>query len=300
MQFTDKIKKTITARNWKIKIIPIEYLNKLKNSIEKTINEINDKNFIDYLKNCYDFKIEDATNSNKSVIIIAIPSPKININIKWENIEKEIIVPPAYNNMNTAIDDAESLLSNIMNKENYFIRRDKIPEKLIAVHSGLGQYGRNNICYIKGMGSFFGLITFISNIEPRDFTWNDIKIMDSCSNCSICLNRCPTGAIKKDSILIDAYKCLTYFNEKPETLPSWINDTAHNSLVGCFLCQDKCPQNKKFISFCEYYSLNENELMEILNTNEFKKLNTALQLKLKNIGMDTYFNVFSRNLKVLL
>lgn len=301
MQIMDEINNLIIDKKWKIKIVPIEYLNKIKNSIKETFNKINDKNFVDFVKNCFDFQIEDITNSNRSIIIIAVPCPKIIINLKWNNIEKEIIIPPTYNKMNTAVDEAESLLSNILNKRNYYIKRDKIPEKLITVHSGLGQYGRNNICYIKGMGSFFGLVTFISNIEPCDFTWNDIKIMDSCNNCNICLKKCPTGAIKKDSILIDAYNCLTYFNERPGTFPVWINDSSHNSLVGCLLCQDKCPQNKKFINnLCEHHSLNENELTSIFNTNEFTKLDTALQLKLKNLGMDSYYNVLSRNLKILL
>lgn len=301
MQIIDEINNLTLAKNWEIKILPIEYINNLKNSIEETFKKIKDKNFVDFISNCFNFKIEDIIKSIRSIIIIAIPSPKTVINIKWDNIEKKIIIPPTYSKMNSVIDEAESLLSNILNKENYFIKRVKIPEKLIAVHSGLGQYGKNNICYIKGMGSFFRLVSFISNIEAIDFTWEGINIMEPCNKCNICLERCPTGAIKEDSILIDAHKCLTYFNESPGIFPVWIDDTAHNSLVGCLLCQDKCPQNKKFINnFCEYDSLNENELPEILNIKKFEKLDLALQSKLKNLGMDTYYYVLSRNLKVLL
>lgn len=300
MQIMNEINNLIFDKNWKIKILPIEYLNKLKNSIEETFKKIEDKNLVDFINNCYDFKIEETINSSRSIIIMAIPSPKTVLNIKLNNIEKKVILPPTYSNMNSAVNEAESLLSSILNKENYFIKKVKIPQKLFAVHSGLGQYGKNNICYIKGMGSFFGLVTFVSNIEAVDFTWNDITIMDSCNKCNICRERCPTGVIKKDTILIDAHKCLTYFNENPGIFPVWIDDSAHNCLVGCLCCQDKCPINKKFINFCEYHSLSENEMDAILKVNEFENLDPALQLKLKNLGIDSYYNVLPRNLKVLL
>ena len=35
--------------------------------------------------------------------------------------------------------------------------------KLAAVRSGLAQYGRNNICYVEGMGSFFSFHAYLTD-----------------------------------------------------------------------------------------------------------------------------------------
>ncbi len=269
--------------------------------MEKNFKVLENKEFVDYISKCFSFNSKEIVNYAKSLIIIAIPSPIISITVIWNNIEKKIIIPPAYINMRSAIEEAEILLSNILNKNNHSIKRVAIPEKLLAVHSGLGKYGKNNICYIEGMGSFFRLVSFISNIQEINSDWDDINIMESCSKCNICLKRCPTGAIREDRYLIDGYKCLTFFNERPGEFPKWIDNSAHHCLVGCLFCQDKCPQNKKVINNineCEFFS--ERELIAIMNIKEFEKLDINIRFKLIKLNMDVYYNVLSRNLKVLL
>ena len=54
--------------------------------------------------------------------------------------------------------------------------------------------------------------------------------MDSCRNCTICFNMCPTKAIIEESHLIRTDRCLIFFNEDGGYFPDWIDPKAHNSI----------------------------------------------------------------------
>jgi epoxyqueuosine reductase QueG len=47
---------------------------------------------------------------------------------------------------------------------------DKLPQKLLAVHSGLGLYGRNNLCFHKEFGSYIRILSFISDLPVRNLS----------------------------------------------------------------------------------------------------------------------------------
>ena len=49
------------------------------------------------------------------------------------------------------------------------------------------------------------------------------------------MNKCPTKAIRQDRFLISAEQCLTFFNEKPDDFPEWVNPVWHNCLIGCMI-----------------------------------------------------------------
>jgi len=301
MQIINEIIDKISNKNWKIKIIPIHYLNHLKNSLKETYKIINNKEFVDFIRNCFNFNINTLFNLGKSIIIVAIPSPQILLTIRWNNSQRKLTIPPTYIDMRSGINKAEKVLSLILNKNGYNIKRVELPEKLLAVHSGLAEYGKNNICYVEGMGSFCRLVSFVTDIETIDCIWHDLNIMKYCKNCNVCTKRCPTGAIRKDRFLIDGDKCLTYFNERPGRFPEWINASSHHCLVGCLFCQDKCPQNKKFQNnYREYEFFDEKEVKSIMNKRAFEHLDSNIKIKLIKLNMDVYYNVLSRNLKVLL
>ena len=58
-------------------------------------------------------------------------------------------------------ESTESHLKKFLLSENYkIVEVSDIPLKRLAVQSGMAVYGRNNICYIDGMGSNFSFIAY--------------------------------------------------------------------------------------------------------------------------------------------
>lgn len=121
-----------------------------------------------------------------------------------------------------------------------------LPQKRLAVRSGLAEYGKNNICYVDGMGSLITLFVFISDMPcDKEYTWREVKNMDICNTCNLCRENCPTGAILADRFLMDNERCLSAINEFgtgpfPDTVPK----SAHHRIVNCSRCQNICPKNK--------------------------------------------------------
>ena len=74
--------------------------------------------------------------------------------------------------------------------------------KLVAARSGPGRYGRNNICYVEGMGSFHGLEAFYINYPSGADDWQKIEMMDICSSCLLCMENCPTQVIPVEEEIV--------------------------------------------------------------------------------------------------
>ncbi len=116
-----------------------------------------------------------------------------------------------------------------------------VSQKLLAVLSGLGRFGRNNICYVGSWGSYVNLKAFYTDIPCADVSY-PIRFMDACKACDLCRQNCPTGAIGAKTA-IDAGLCLTLHNENDQPLPDWLPPDVHHALIGCLRCQTCCPQN---------------------------------------------------------
>jgi len=72
----------------------------------------------------------------------------------WLGKRQSFTLPPTY----TAYDEkrlhVERLVAEAVGAQGYRIATPSLPLKLLAVRSGLARYGRNNITYVTGMGSF--------------------------------------------------------------------------------------------------------------------------------------------------
>lgn len=67
-----------------------------------------------------------------------------------------------------------------------------------------------------------------------------------CGSCNRCMEACPTNAIISEGV-IDANKCISYFTIESKTeIPEALSDKTENYILGCDICQDVCPWNKKF------------------------------------------------------
>ncbi|MFX1537857.1 MAG: 4Fe-4S double cluster binding domain-containing protein, partial [Promethearchaeota archaeon] len=168
---------------------------------------------------------------------------------------------------------------------------------------GLAKYGRNNISYIPGLGSFYRLVAFYSNLTCGDDNWQELQMMEYCQKCSACLRKCPTNAITPNRFLLRAERCITFLNEKPGNIsfPDWLELSWHNCLIGCLHCQTVCPVNKKLLPWIEQGAeFSEEETRMLLQGSSLDQLPALTINKLKKCSLIDYIDVFSRNLGVFL
>jgi epoxyqueuosine reductase len=233
-------------------------------------------------------------------LVIAYPQFITRLNFRYNNIDYPVKIPPTYV-YSGAYGRLEKILETVLLPEKYSFRKAKLPAKLLAVSSGLGMYGRNNICYVEGTGSFHRLFSYYTDIPCDNGSWTGKTVMPECKNCSACLNACPTGSISKNRFLIDAEKCITKFNENEGDFPAWIDKGWHNAIVGCLKCQMICPKNKDFIDKTEYETeFSNEETAMILENVPFSKLPESLRMKLDKLDLTEYYAVLCRNLSCLI
>ncbi len=272
-----------------------EYSSSLKNSlIDKHFVQ---KSILDYI----DFSAMEKYPTIKSFIIVATPSPEVELKFNHEEKKYSLNVPPHYSDRLKVTGNIRKITSQVFDTNGYQTFSVVLPKKLLAVRSGLAKYGKNNISYISGMGSYYRLTVFASDLPCDHDSWQDRQVLERCSKCRACLSNCPTGAISADQFLIKAERCLTFFNEKLEPFPDWIDPKSHNSIVGCIKCQNVCPENRKHKSVMtkkEDFSKIETGL--ILSGIPFEELPEKLQQKLDDLSMQRYYKQLPRNIKILI
>ena len=248
----------------------------------------------------FSFKPPKTLPNVCSIIVIGVPQKIIPVNFFYKGERYQTVLPPTYvySKIRTT---CKKILSRILENKGYFVDRAILPLKLLAVKSGLAKYGKNNICYVDGMGSFTRLEAFYTDYEFFPDDWHEKQIMKSCTTCSLCHNACPTHCIPKERVLIHADHCLTYLNENKGDFPSCVPVQSHNALIGCMRCQMVCPQNKKFIQYDKQtIDFTEEETSIILHNTPREHLSKALAKKLIRFDLDEYYTELGRNLSVLL
>jgi epoxyqueuosine reductase len=251
------------------------------------------------------FKTPEKLPDAKSLVIMAIPNKPMHVKFHLNGKTHETTLPPQYYNDGITDETIQEIIQHdIIKKPGYKLEKTRdIHLKLTAVRSGLGKYGRNNLCYVEGMGTLLKLVAYFTDCELPD-NWNDIEMMPICKNCRICMKNCPNGCITEENFVINAGKCLSLYNEIKGTFPKWIKPTAHNTLIGCMKCQAPCPANKEVITQTgRLEDITEEETRKILNGTPDPKLLVTLQRKLKDFDATQStdsFTIFTRNLKALL
>jgi len=253
------------------------------------------QNSVKYFRN---HQKPDISFEPLSFLIIASKGEPAKLVLNYNGEQAAIPIPPTY------LDDTEqsqklndTLKSAVQSFQTAPARG--ISQKLLAVLSGLGKYGRNNICYTDEFGSFFSLSAYYTNIPCEDISY-PVTFLDSCESCELCRQNCPTGAIDQYSV-INAEKCLTLHNENKQALPDWIPQNAHHTLLGCLRCQEICPHNKPIKADAVHtLELNENETQVLLSAGPEAYPQELVQ-KLRQFGINNFMMpVAGRNARLAL
>jgi epoxyqueuosine reductase len=282
--------------------ISIDHLPLLQKQIDdQRDQELLDKQFYHERLDGFRFQIPRDLPRARSMIVVAVPRPQTRAIFTWNGNRRPLILPPTYTAYKSTTEHVENLLTKMLHEKGYKATGTSLPLKLLAVRSGLGQYGRNNLCYVSGIGSFLQLAAVFSDMPCGDDSWQEATMLQRCEECELCRRACPTGAIPSDRFLLRAERCITYHNEKKGNIPfpSWMDASWHNCLEGCMRCQRACPLNNQFIDWVgEEEEFSEEETIRIMDSALHDTLPEETTRKLAHLDILNDLGILPRNLGV--
>ena len=292
------VEKEVESHGERIKGMPIQQLEQLSTEIEQFGDTEKLNGFQEWiLQHKYQFRPQDDAFPVQSVLVIAIPHPAY-ANVQFEKDNRQ------YRFKSLVRSDFErcgAYLSALLASHGYHLQpAPDLPLKRLAVRSGLARYGRNNITYVEGLGSFFSLDAYFTDMPCESVPWAELRMAEPCTDCQRCRTACPTGAIREERFLIDNERCLSYFNEMPGDFPVWLPPAVHHTLYDCLYCQMACPMNKPYASdVLESVSFDQNETELLLSGAAYGNFPPALQRKADLLGLTEWLPAIPRNLQVL-
>jgi epoxyqueuosine reductase len=286
------------------RIVSIRRLRDLQAAIEAQVRQgLIDEQFFQERLTFFQYHPPDDLPDARSLIIVALRDPRVRFTFHWQGQPVPVYVPPTYLNASRKEERVQDLLAEVLGETGHRLAPAQVPEKLLSVCSGLARYGRNNITYVEGMGSYNIPAAFFTDLACEADEWQQPEALDLCDRCTACMRACPTGAIARDRFLLRAERCITFWNEKPPEVafPAWMDPAWHNCLVGCMHCQLACPENRAVGLVDEQGAeFSEEETGLLLAGTPLAELPLALTRKLAEWDHLYELDLLPRNLKVLL
>ncbi len=300
---TDFLFEQLEQVGYRSRIVSVSHLDELREEFERDqqpglVSAEITENYFDNI----DFHLPETLPGAASIIVLAIPKPMVRFTFEVEGKRAALILPPIYMRYWETFDDVEADLSAILEPHGYQTAFAPLPMKLLATRSGLAGYGKNNITYVEGLGSFHQIATYYSDLPCEQDSWQEYHMMERCKKCLGCLKICPAGAIVSDRFLVHAERCITFHNERPGDVPfpAWIDPCWHNSLIGCMRCQEICPLNRPYLDrVMEGACFTEAETSLFLKGVSMEDLPPLTRGKIHQWGLEEKLSLFPRNLVAL-
>ena len=114
-------------------------------------------------------------------------------------------------------------------------------ERSLAQKAGLGFIGKQSQLLNPKFGPWLFLAELVTDLELEP----DVPYMGSCGNCTICIDECPTAAIRPEGG-IDARRCIAYLTiEHKSEIPEALRPLMGDWVFGCDICLQVCPYASK-------------------------------------------------------
>ena len=260
---------------------------------------------MDFCRDHLEFLFEgDDAGGDETVVVVAIPRPAHRVGFDLGTKRVDALLPPTYLRYRATFEEVRRDLA-----ENGLpgarVEHLTAPLKTLASKLGLVRYGRNNIAYARGIGSYLQLCAYLTD-APLQNSENPAaqmpELLPECDDCTRCRSACPTNAINDDRVLLSAERCITAANENPGPLPDSIPRRSHHCLVGCMRCQLACPANPKLpvedSGIC--FSATETDTLIEGRLATGGQAETGVRIKLAALGQPGLEPVLGRNLRALL
>lgn len=292
----------LERRGWRGRLVPLHHLEDLERAIVgRHEGGAFDETFFQERLAFFSFARPAEMPAARSMIVVAIPVPEVRMVFHWRRTAITAVLPPTYLGYARTTECLRQALGEWLAPHGFRVAATRLPLKTLAVSCGLGEYGRNNIVYVEGMGSYLQLAAVYSDLPPQDDPWREPRMMARCETCRACLNRCPTGAIGEDRFLLRAERCITFHNERKGAFPSWLGPAWHNCLLGCMHCQWPCPENKMSLSRVEFREeFSEEETRSILSGGSLGDLEAPTSARLQGLDLTEDLENLPRNLLALI
>lgn len=121
-----------------------------------------------------------------------------------------------------------------------YVDTGPVLERSYGQSAGVGWIGKNTLLINQKIGSFFFLGEILTDLPLIP----DSPSHDHCGTCTRCLDACPTQALKPYEL--DANRCISYLTiEHHGEISSDLKEKMGHHFVGCDICQDVCPWNRR-------------------------------------------------------
>ncbi len=297
----EQLLRWVETLGWRGRLVPIARLHDLREAVagRHVRGELDESLYQEQLAVLASQAVDPAEAT--TILVVAVPTSPMRVSFLWRGARIPAVLPPTYVSHRPRTRNVQEVLSGWLDRAGFRSSAPELPLKTLAVCSGLAEYGRNNVSYVPGMGSYFQLVGLFCDVPWREDSWRTPKMLDRCARCDICRDRCPTGAIAEDRVLLHAERCITLHNESESDFPDWLQPSWHSCLFGCLRCQDRCPENGRVRSWMtDRAEFSEDETALLLRRGDPRSLPAALAAKLAELGLSFDSRLVGRNLAALL